>query len=331
MSNEDYYKILNVSKTSSLEEIKQAFKKLAREHHPDKGGDTQKFQQIQKAYETLTDPQKRQEYDSPSQPFPGFPFEFNHFNSSFFQHHQHTKQPLKMANHFYNCKISLSDVYFGITKKIKVTRERLCTSCVQSCPKCNGSGAVKQAVQVGPFIQTMSRHCQHCKGTGDYFNSARVCTRCHSNNKIHEERLIEIVIPKGVENGKQYVFEEWGQQANKSVDIPGCLVVTIEVEPHPIFERVGNDLKCTIDLSLKESIIGKKIVIQHFDGPFDIDTSGFGIINPNKQYTIFQRGIPNKEKRGSLHLLFKIEYPSKTLNQEETHVLRTAFEKIDLH
>jgi DnaJ-class molecular chaperone len=198
---------------------------------------------------------------------------------------------------------------------------------VQSCTNCNGSGTVKQAVQVGPFTQIMSSHCQHCKGTGDFFNSATICTKCNSKHKIQEDRLIEIIIPKGVENGKQYVFEEWGQQPNKSIDMPGSLVVTVEVEPHPIFERKGNDLKCIINLTLKESITGKNIVIQHFDGPFHIDTSGFGIINPNKQYTIFQRGI---EKKGSLHVLFKIEYPSKTLNKDEIQTLQTAFEKTNL-
>jgi DnaJ-class molecular chaperone len=329
MSNDDYYRILNIDKTAKSDEVKQAYKRLAREHHPDKGGDKATFQRIQKAYETLSDPQKRAEYDSPHG---GFPFEFPNFNSSFFQHHQqqNARQASRMSNHFYTCKISLNDVYFGTVKRIKVTRERLCTSCVQSCPRCNGSGAIKQAVQVGPFTQLMSHHCHDCQGTGDFFNSATFCTKCHQKHKVPEERLIEITIPRGVKNGEQYVFEEWGQQAKKSIDIPGHLVVTIEIEPHPVFERIGNHLKCTISLSLRESITGKTVVVDHFDGPFPIDTSGFGIINPNKQYTIFERGMESNGQKGSMHIVFKIDYPSKTFSQDEMQLLKDVFDRVSL-
>lgn len=329
MSDEDYYKILNVNKSASNEEIKQAFKKLAREHHPDKGGKKETFQNIQKAYETLSDPQKRRAYDSPQ---PEFPFEFGGFNHSFFQthHQQQPRQNVSMANHYYVCRISLKDVYFGTVKRIKVTRERLCLGCVQTCPACNGSGSIKRAVQIGPFTQIMNHNCNKCGGTGDFFNSATFCTKCHSKTKILEERIIEITIHKGVEHGKQYIFEDWGQQAKKSSDIPGHLVVTVEVEPHPLFLRQGIHLTYTTKLTLAESIIGKSIAIDHFDGQFVVDTAGFGIINPNKQYSIFERGISLNGTRGNLNIIFQIDYPVKTLNANELEVMRNALEQLNL-
>ena len=262
MSKDEFYKILKVDRSATGDEIKQSFKKLAREHHPDKGGNTETFQQIQKAYETLSDPQRRKEYDSPEPRFDeGFPFDFNNFNSFFHQHHhqpEQRRQATQMSNHYYDFKISLKDVYFGGVRKIKVKRERLCLRCVQCCQQCSGRGLVRNAVKIGPFTQIIHNNCPKCQGSGDFFNPATQCTTCNSTHVIREERLIEINIQEGIESGHQFVFEEWGDQPKRSTDIPGCLIVTIQVEQHPHFERIGNHLKYTVNLSLLDQLSGRK-------------------------------------------------------------------------
>lgn len=326
----DYYNILGISKEASDDDIKRAYRKLAREHHPDKGGDKERFQQIQMAYETLSDPQKRGAYDNPAPQFNMGDMGFNFNMGGFFNEGNNANNIIKKAEHFYACKLTLKDVFFGIKKRFKVKREKICKQCYKNCENCNGTGNIKQRIQLGPFTQIVQHLCNACGGKGIYVEKDN-CNNCSGNRVIKEEKIIEIDIPRGVENGKQYIFEEWGEQATKSNEISGPLIVTVQIEEHPEFKRADLDLVYTINLTLSESIIGKHVVIKHFDGDLQLDTRGFGIINPNKQYTIFSRGIINENgKVGNMHIRFNINYPSKSLQDSEIIVLRRAFESVNL-
>jgi DnaJ family protein A protein 2 len=317
------YSILGVSKTATDEEIKQAYKKLAREHHPDKGGNKETFQKIQEAYETLSNPDKRSEYDNPPQNF-----DFHQF-TSFFNHHMHTtqKQIQKCADHYYTCNVSLHDIYFGITKKLRIKRERICQSCLINCNTCHGSGIITQTTQFGPMRQIIQNSCTSCNGRGKK-NSSQSCSSCNSLGIVKEERLLEINIEKGSDDNKKFIFPEWGEQAVKSNQIPGDFIVKIHIQPHPQFIRQNLDLIYTTNISLVDSIIGTVITIPHFDSPITMDTRGFGIINPNKQYTLFGKGMNNQNNTGNLHLRFTINYPEKTLNNNEHNILYSAFKSI---
>lgn len=328
---QDYYSILGVSKDASDGDIKKKYRQLAREYHPDKGGDKEKFQQIQEAYETLSDEQKRRAYDNPQSQNNihingGFPFEFN-FNSFFHPQAKPQQASQKKNDHIYTCKITLEDVYFGITKKIKVQRNKICTTCRLDCSQCNGAGQLTQHIQMGPFTQIINQLCQNCNGSG--IKNKDGCTICKSKGSIPEEKIFEVKIDKCVETGKQYLFKGWGEQAIKSNEISGNLLVNIVVEEHKHFKRNGLNISYRLDLNLKDSILGKMITIPHFDGPLSITTRGFGIINPNKEYILFERGLVNENKRGNLHIIFIINYPENIqFSDEDIKLLEDTFDKI---
>lgn len=325
----DYYNILGIPKDASDDDIKRAYKKLALKTHPDKnGGDDTEFKKINIAYETLSDPQKRNDYDNPH--MDNMFDTGNPFNHPFFNFHQNQNfqnANIKLNDHHYTCRISLKEVFLGTTKKLKVNRNYTCKSCVKSCNKCNGSGKITQHVQMGPFRQIINSTCSECSGNGKMKNGGDIyCTKCESKGVLNEERIFEIILNPGVETGKTIIFEEWGEQASKDNQISGSFIVTIKVEDHPHFQRKNSQLRYNVDLTLKESIIGKNLSIPHFSGDFNIDTKGFGIINPEKEYIIYNKGFPNDSKEfGNLHLIFKIKYPEKTLTNEEIEM----FKKID--
>lgn len=315
----DYYNILGVSKNASDDEIKRAYKKLALKTHPDKnGGDDTEFKKINLAYEILSDPNKKNEYDNP---FDGNT-PFNHPFFNFHRNQQHVHK--KLNDHHYVCKISLKDVFFGITKKLRINRTRVCNSCIKTCNTCNGSGNLTQHIQMGPFTQVINKSCNACNGIGNVKNDGNIhCTKCLSNGNITEEKIFEIILEPGVETGKRIVFEGWGEQATKNNEISGSFIVTIHVEENIYFKRKGLDLRYTIDISLKDSIIGKNISIPYFSEDINIDTKGFGIINPGKEYIIYNKGLKDQnDKYGNLFLIFKINYPEKCLTDKEIEILK---------
>lgn len=326
----DYYNILGVDKNATEDDIKKAFRKIAREAHPDKGGDTEKFQQIQAAYEVLGNPEKRREYDTPNNtthhhhhfPFETFPF----FGFG-------TKPgPQKRGNRQYTFNITLRDAYFGITKRFKIKRDVNC-SCNVICNHCGGEGIVTHRLQNGPFLQMNTQNCNKCLGRGIVKESLKHCNECNNKGTKAEERLVELVLERGVESGKKFVIDGWGEQSSKKNDIPGDLVIEVIIESDPIFTRRGLDLLYTTTITLRESIIGKEIVIPHFDGDYNLHLKGFGIVNPNKQYIVFDKGMVKTgtvPQTGNLHLRFIIQYPDGNLEDSQITILLDAFDKVKM-
>lgn len=325
----DYYNILGISKSASDDEIKNAYRKLARSHHPDKGGDKDKFQQIQEAYEILSDSKKRNEYDNPNQNFNNmFPFDFN--NHPFFKHHK--SETLKKNDYIYNCHLNLSEVYTGVMKKFRVQRNRLCINCKKSCHNCNGNGTIVQHIQLGPFTQTIQQSCSVCNGSGKISNKQNNCQLCDNKETINEEKIFEVDIKPGVESGTRITFEEWGEQATKDNEISGSFVVHIIIDDHPDFKRDKLNLIYNVKLSLRESIVGKTITIPHFSEPIILETKGFGIINPNKEYIIYNKGLINETgQQGNLNIRFNINYKEHNFNNDQIKLLKTTFDKVGFH
>jgi DnaJ family protein A protein 2 len=324
----EYYNILGVNKNASEDEIKQAYRNLAKTHHPDKGGNKEKFQEIQEAYDNLSDPQKKHMYDNPTPSFEdifgggfggGFPF-------NMFQTHQNTKK----SDHYYTCNIRLDDVFTGLKKTFNLKRNFKCKNCQKICTRCNGSGNNQQRVQIGPIIQILNQPCSSCNSSGK-IKDTKNCNICVNKGTIEEEKTIEINIPKGVENNHRFTYEEWGEQPDKDNEKPGDLIINIVVQKHNHFERRGLDLYYTYDLSLTESIIGKKISIPYFSNTIEADISEYGIINPTRDYIIFQKGLENvKGQKGSLYIKFNIKYPNKILNITERQELNNLFTKLNI-
>lgn len=295
----DYYATLGIAKDASDEDIKRAYRKLALKYHPDKNAtvDTNRFQDIQTAYETLSDPDRRRDYDNPVPDLTNlninnnnagnsFPFD-QFFAHQFFGPQQHRGASVrKLADHHYSINISLRDVFFGTNKRLKASRKRVCHDCHRDCERCHGNGTVTHRVSMGPFLQMITQPCDQCQGQGITKINNSPCQQCAGKGENTEEKLFEITIPKGTTNGRQFVFEQWGEQAVKSTDISGNLIVTVNVETDSHFVRQGNDLLFTVKLSLVESIVGKNLTIPHYEGDIKLHSGGFGIINPAKMYTI---------------------------------------------
>ena len=334
MKNDDnYYDILGVSKSATLDEIKQSYKKLAKEFHPDKNRSksidtTEKFQQIQTAYETLSDPEKKNQYDNPCFNFGGGGISSSDIFSNIFRGFS-VKSDIKKSHVTHNCKITLDEVFTGITKKFNIKRDLKCNICKITCSICNGQGMVTQHIQMGPFTQIINKPCHSCKSSGNV-RKFGICSICNSTGFITEIKQIQIVIPMGTENNKTYTFSDWGNQPTKPGEIPGDLIVIVLIEDHPYFKRHKLDLIYETEINLRESITGKNIIIPHFIGGIEINTiSMFGVINPNKQYIIKNKGLIGDNKFGDLYIKFKITYPeNKKFSDIEIKLLKETFDTV---
>lgn len=332
---EDYYKILDLDKNSSIDDIKKSYKKKALKYHPDRNKDPDaevKMKEINKAYETLSDPQKKSIYDNggEQQQYNGEGMNHDIFSQFFannghqfgFNFQQQQQSQSKMNNSMYKINLSLADIHSGIKKNLKIHVKKTCFNCKITCSVCNGSGMQQIRHQNGPFIQIINNPCNSC-AAGVIFSKK---SNCNCNEGIlDQENMIQLDIPKGTKNNINFIYPNLGEQPVKKDDIPGDLLCQINTTDHPHFKRIGEslDLEMNISITFLESIIGKNVSIKHFDGPLDINTNIFGIINPNQKYIIYEKGLCNK---GNLVILFIIDYPKDViLTSESISLLKNIF------
>lgn len=329
----NYYNILGLNNNASDEEIKKAFRKLALKTHPDKNnGDDTEFKKINNAYETLSDPIKRQNYDNslnnPQPQQPHFNFNFDMFTNFF---DNINKQPFTVKRNCYVHKlyISLKEAHKDTTKNVKLELNKKCFDCHIICDTCNGMGFIHRIQQTFMFQQKIQIKCNICNGIGTLNNINKDCIKCNGKGDITKIENLTINIPKCCETGKQIVFENLGEQPQKIHEIPGDLIIEIIVQNDPNFIRYkNNDLQYKTKISLAESFIGKDIIIPHFDQNIEINTSIFGIINPNKTYIIKNKGLGNI---GDLIINFEILYPSdKVIDDNNKKLLIDIFKNINI-
>jgi len=298
------YDVLGLDRDASQDEIKKAYRKLAREHHPDKGGDPEKFKKVQEAYETLSDPEKRQNFDqfgtaegNPS----GFPPNMNDvFAQMFGGAFGGQRGPARRADHQHDMGITLEEAFRGVTKNLKVTLTRNCFSCMKKCKQCRGQGVVH--VQMGPMA--FRQPCPVCNGQG---GGAIGCQECNFKMKKHEQLNLELKVPAGVEEGATIVVSGLGDQPCKPDEEPGDLIFQIKIKSHPHLMRMGRDLVFSTKISFEDSVTGTRLRVPHFDGPIEVDTSEFGVLDPRRDYFINGKGFV---KGGFLRLSFDILYPT---------------------
>ena len=306
----DPYKALGIQRGASESEVKKAYRKLAMTHHPDKKGNPEEFKKIQGAYDILSDPQKRQNFDqfgTPDGPqgqggFRGEnPFPADIFAQMFGGGFGGPKGPVKRSNFDHELKISLEESYHGTIRKFSITLTKTCFDCRQNCPHCRGTGQVTQ--QMGPMV--FNQPCPGCQAQG---GMNRGCGNCERGLK-KEPLNLELKIPQGILDGNVLIGHGLGEQPKKQGEDPGDIVFHIKVQSHPELMRQGNDLLWSTKISFEDSVNGKEIRIPHFDGAIKINTSDWGVLDPREDYIIPKKGFKVDDKIGNLRVSFNVIYP----------------------
>jgi DnaJ-class molecular chaperone len=341
-----YYDVLGVQKGCSKDDIRRAYKKLAVQMHPDKGGDPEKFKELANAYDVLSDDNKRNQYDQLGDTmfhesgggaghpggFPGGIDPQSIFEQFFggggggFHFHRGPPMQVKKNDHNHEIGISLSDAYHGVQKTVKVCISKMCRACRETCNACQGKGSVMDMRRMGFLTQMMERPCDACDMTGFTVKPKQGCGECSGHGHTKTDNRIELQIPPGVQHGHTMVIPGLGDQALRDNEISGDLVFHIHVQKDPVFVRQGNNLVMNIPVSFVETMVGKEVNVPHFAGSFTVHTADFGVVQPDHVYKVQGKGMPN----GDLHMVFKVAYPSKKLSQEERDTLQAVCKKVGL-
>jgi len=340
----DYYGILGVRRDAGAEEIKRAYRRLARELHPDVNPDPQlqeRFKEVTQAYEVLSDPEKRQMYDLGADPYAragapggfgaaGFPF--SDLMDAFFGGGAAPRGPRSRARRGRNATIrvdlDLSECAFGTTRDLVVDTAVVCPTCsgegtapgthAVTCDVCNGRGEVSQVTR--SFIGQMmtSRPCPGCGGFGTVIR--KPCPECDADGRVRTRRTIKVRIPAGVEDGTHIQLAGEGE-TGPGGGPPGDLFLEIVQRPHSIFERQGDDLHCTVTIPMVAAALGATLQVETLDGPAELD------IRPGTQsgqaIPLYGQGTEhlNSSGRGDLIIHVTVETPTK-LEPEQEELLR---------
>ena len=342
----DYYGVLGVRHDADADEIKKAYRRLARELHPDVNPDPQtqeRFKEITQAYEVLSDPGKRQMYDLGADPFApagggagpggfaqGFPF--SDIMDAFFGAGAGTRGPRSRARRGRNATIrvelDLSECAFGSTRELAVDTAVVCPTCSgegtapgthpETCDVCGGRGEVSQVTRSFLGQVMASRPCPGCGGFGTVIR--RPCPECDADGRVRTRRTIKVRIPAGVEDGTHIQLAGEGE-TGPGGGPAGDLFLEIVQRPHPIFERQGDDLHCTVTIPMVAAALGTTLKVETLDGPADVD------IRPGTQsgqaIPLYGQGSAhlNGGGRGDLLIHVTVETPTK-LEPEQENLMR---------
>ncbi|OQS04698.1 hypothetical protein THRCLA_03085 [Thraustotheca clavata] len=340
VDNSKFYNVLGVSKDASAADIKKAFRKLALKNHPDKGGDPELFKDITVAYETLSDPEKRELYDKYGEeglqqgggPSAGADI----FSQMFGGGMRQPRGPPRGEDLTHPLKVSLEDLYNGKTVKLAVNRDVICSGCSgkggadgaeKTCDTCNGRGMRIQHRQIAPgMVQQVQSVCPDCRGQGKTIRESDRCKACKGNKVTKERKVLEVHIEKGMRNNQRITFKGEADQAPGT--IAGDIVFVVQEKEHALFQRKGANLIMEKKISLVEALCGFETIIEHLDGRhLHVKTKPGEVIKPNQFKAIHGEGMPqhgNPFVKGQLVILFKVDFPTQ-LTAEQARVLATVF------
>jgi chaperone protein DnaJ len=327
----DYYEILGVSRTATAQEISKAYKQLARKYHPDLNPDAseEKFKEIGAAYEILKDTEKREIYDKYGEEGlqgggPSEGFDIFDILSGRDPRRGKPRGPQKSETVKHALPVSLDELYNGATRKIRVTRTRICQGCkgvggskkeaVQTCPKCQGHGVVTEIQQVAPGFVTQSRRpCNKCNGEGQVIDPKFVCKDCNGKKVVSEKKTLEVHIDRGMKHNQRIEFI--GEADEKPGVLAGDIHFIIQEKPHNIFQRDGQNLIYQKKITLSEALTGLEFTIEHLDKRTLLVKNKVGeVIKPGQVKMIENEGMPthrNPFEKGQLYIKFDVEFPKK--------------------
>ena len=345
----DYYEILGVERNASKDEIKSAFRKMARQWHPDinKAPEAEaKFKELGKAYETLMDDDKRATYDrfgedglnnagfNTQGPFANGFGDLEEVFNSFFGggfggfgggRRQDPNAPQRGDDLRLDIELEFEDAVFGLSKEIKIDHLETCPTCKgtgakegskpQTCQTCGGRGSVQQTTRtvLGQFTQIVT--CPHCHGKGSVISDP--CPDCRGEGRKEIEKKIEVKIPAGVDNGSKMRLSHEGD-AGKNGGIAGDLYIVIHVKPSPYYQRDGVNVFTKLDVQPAQAVLGDTVTIKTLDGDKDV-TIPAGIQH-GEVVKIRGAGIPNISKpsiRGEHVVVVNIKTPTHISNEEK--------------
>lgn len=346
-STMDYYEILGVDRNATKEEIKKAFRQKARQYHPDvnKAPDAaEKFKEAGKAYETLSDDNKREIYDRYGEDgLSNAGFNPNSFNmgdidlsdifSSFFGgfggfssgYEEDPNRPLKGDDLRYDIELDFLEACFGVEEEIKIRHLEPCMACNSTgmdkdakdtvCPVCHGHGRIQQSKQtiLGSFTSVTT--CPNCRGTGK--NPKAYCKVCHGVGAVEKEKKITIKVPHGVEHGSKMRVANEGN-SGKNGGRNGDLYIVLHVKNSKEFQREGFDIYTTLNISVPQAVIGDNVEIKTIHGT-SILTIPKGVQN-GERLTLKGEGVPylgSDSQRGNHYVTIRVEVPKKLTPAEE--------------
>ncbi|HET7173883.1 MAG TPA: molecular chaperone DnaJ [Nocardioidaceae bacterium] len=352
---QDLYDILGVSRHASPEEIKKAYRRLARQLHPDVNPDPhtqERFKEVTRAYDVLSDPKKRELYDLGGDPLsaaaggPGFGqgFSFTDIMDAFFGQQSASRGPRPRVRRgqdaLIRLRLDLAEAAFGIAKEIKVDTAITCSLChgagtapgttLATCGTCRGRGEISHVQRsfLGE-VRTM-RPCPTCRGYGTVMPNP--CGECSGDGRIRARRAITVSVPPGVDAGTRIQLSGEGE-VGPGGGPAGDLYVEVEVAPHPVFTRHGDDLLCTVTIPMTAAALGTEVELPTLEADLvDAATTDVGLtmalnirpgIQPGERVYVRGQGVPRLRGtgRGDVVTTVNVEIPSR-LDSDQAELLR---------
>ncbi|MEJ0021562.1 MAG: molecular chaperone DnaJ [Candidatus Doudnabacteria bacterium] len=354
----DYYQTLGVSKTASADEIKKAYRKLAHEHHPDKNkGNEGKFKEINEAYQVLSDPNKRAQFDRLGANFqntaqgaggPGFNgFDFSNFSQGFnggveFEdafdifsdifgggqtatRRARRERGVDLEMEVY---LTFEEAVFGVEKEITLEKADACPHCkgsgaepgskIMTCPKCHGQGQIRTSRRTIFGQLASTATCDECDGTGKV--AERACTECKGSGHVRRTKTLNIKIPAGVEDGQRIRIPNEGEVGYKGSNF-GDLYLQLHVSGDKNFKREGSTIYSEAPLSFYQAALGTEVEVQTVDGPVKLKIPAG--TQTGKVFRLKSRGVPvlNGSGRGDHLVTVHVVTPTK-LNKKEKELFK---------
>ena len=356
----DYYEVLGIQKGASEDEIKKAYKKLARKYHPDMNpGDKEaeeKFKEVNEANEVLSDPEKKARYDQFG--FAGVDpnygagagggaygggFDFGDLGDifgSFFGggfgggQRRNPNAPQRGESIRASVSVSFTEAAFGCEKSVTLERSEQCPTCKGSacapgttpeiCPDCHGTGTVQTRRQTPMGVFASNGPCRKCGGTGRIIHQP--CPVCRGSGAVRKHKTIKVNIPAGIDHGQTISLRGQGN-AGTNGGPAGDLLITVMVQPHELFRRDGVDVFCEAPITFTQAVLGAELEIPTIDGKVK-----YSIPEGTQTGTVFRlkgKGIPvlNGRGRGDQYVTVTIETP-RNLNKEQKEALRKFSEAV---